>query len=135
MSDNTRELSMIKETNTSVEFQVKELKDYVDHFGDNLYLSSSQINVEVSTGFATKPISLSEVLKQCNSTFAEQEVQNTGTDEHISNIQKDLATKAPDSVLFNIGTLERKVKTIEIHLQKEEEQGIGVRFKLHDLFI
>jgi polyhydroxyalkanoate synthesis regulator phasin len=107
-------------------FQLKELKDYVDHFADNLVLSSGQITVETDAGFTIKPTSLTETLKLARHTLTELETGAEKTGEKIEQITSDLDTKAPDTVLFNVSTLERKVSTIEVHLRKEEEQGIGV---------
>lgn len=109
------------------QFQLKELKDYVDHFADNLVLSSGQITVETDAGFTAKPVSLTETLKLARSTLTEIETGTEKTEERIEQICTDLDSKAPDTVLFNVSTLERKVSTIEVHLRKEEEQGIGVR--------
>ena len=108
------------------QFQLKELKDYVDHFADNLVLSSGQITVETDAGFTAKPVSLTETLKLARGTLTEIETGAERADAKIEQIFTDLETKAPDTVLFNVSTLERKVSTIEMHLRKEEEQGIGV---------
>jgi hypothetical protein len=108
------------------QFQLKELKDYVDHFADNLVLSSGQITVETDAGFTPKPISLTETLKLARGTLTELETGAERTGERVEQIAADLETKAPDTVLFNVNTLERKVSTIEVHLRKEGEQGIGV---------
>jgi hypothetical protein len=108
------------------QFQLKELKDYVDHFADNLVLSSGQITVETDAGFNVKPMSLTETLKGARGALTDLETGAEKTGEKIEQIVTDLDTKAPDTVLFNVSTLERKVSTIEVHLRKEEEQGIGV---------
>jgi len=111
---------------TETQFVVKELKQYVDHFGDNLILSSSQITVDPQIGFSSKPISLSDTLKQCSNNFRHMSEKTDEHDVYIASMLKDIETKAPDSVLVNVNTLEKKVSTIEVHLQKEEEVGIGV---------
>lgn len=36
--------------NKETQFLLKELKEYVDHFGDNLILASTQITVESKVG-------------------------------------------------------------------------------------
>ncbi len=125
MTDNSAQVERLQKSNDDTVFQLKEMKDYVDHFADNLILNSQQIMVDVQAGFGTKPISLTEVLKTCNSNFLDISEIDTKQDEHISKIFADLDTKAPDSVLFNISTLEKKVATIELHIKKEEEQGMG----------
>jgi len=120
-------ITTVEESCKDTQFQLKELKDYVDHFADNLVLSSGQITVEVDSGFSVKPVSLTETLKLARTTLTEIETGAERTTEQIEQINQDLETKAPDTVLFNVNTLERKVSTIEVHLRKEEEQGIGVR--------
>jgi hypothetical protein len=117
------------ETNLSqTQFILKELKEYVDHFGDNLVLSSSQITVESTIGFAKKPMNLSEILKQCNNQFLDIDAKAVEQNNHMDDLKKEIDTKAPDSVLFNIANAEKKISAIELHLHKEAEQGIAVRF-------
>ncbi len=48
---------------TELEFKVKETRHIVDHFGDSLVLSSTQITVESSVGFSKRPMSLYDILK------------------------------------------------------------------------
>jgi len=126
-------ITTVEESCKDTQFQLKELKDYVDHFADNLVLSSGQITVEVDSGFSVKPVSLTETLKLARTTLTEIEAGAEKAEEKMEQMSQDLETKAPDTVLFNVNTLERKVSTIEVHLRKEEEQGIGVRarFLLH----
>jgi len=127
-------ITTVEESCKDTQFQLKELKDYVDHFADNLVLSSGQITVEVDSGFSVKPVSLTETLKLARTTLTEIEAGAEKAEEKMEQMSQDLETKAPDTVLFNVNTLERKVSTIEVHLRKEEEQGIGVRvrpFTLH----
>lgn len=119
-------INTVEESCKDTQFQLKELKDYVDHFADNLVLSSGQITVEVDSGFSVKPVSLTETLKLARTTLTEIETGAEQAEEKIEKIFQDLEAKAPDTVLFNVNTLERKVATIEVHLRKEEEQGIGV---------
>lgn len=119
-------MTTLEDSCKNTEFIVKELKDYVDHFGDNLFLSSNQITVETTTGFSQKPVNLTDILKQCNTQFIDGEAKAVEHDEKINTLSEELATKAPETILFNVATLEKKVGTIEIHLQKEEEQGIAV---------
>ncbi len=120
-------ITTVEESCKDTQFQLKELKDYVDHFADNLVLSSGQITVEVDSGFSVKPVSLTETLKLARTTLTEIEAGAEKAEEKMEQMSQDLETKAPDTVLFNVNTLERKVSTIEVHLRKEEEQGIGVR--------
>jgi hypothetical protein len=126
MSDTMKFMNNLEEGFKETQFQLKEMKDYVDHFADNLVLNSQQITVDTYAGFSSKPTTLTEVLKMCNTNFEDIGVVNNKQDESIAKIFTDLETKAPDSVLFNITTLEKKVGTIELHIQKEEEQGMGV---------
>lgn len=130
MTENTKQVHRLQLSSDETQFQLKELKDYVDHFADNLVLNSQQIMVDVQAGFNSKPISLTDVLKQCTNNFNDINDMNKLQGEQITKIFSDLDTKAPDSVLFNISTLEKKVATIELHIKKEEEQGMGVSSNL-----
>lgn len=62
---------------SEIHFDLLKLKDYVDHFGDNLVLASCQIQVEPSSGFSSRPMTLLDVLKTCHGSFA-------GIDDSIS---------------------------------------------------
>eukprot|EP00599_Poterioochromonas_sp_BG-1_P008007 CAMPEP_0173150978 /NCGR_PEP_ID=MMETSP1105-20130129/11295_1 /TAXON_ID=2985 /ORGANISM="Ochromonas sp., Strain BG-1" /LENGTH=618 /DNA_ID=CAMNT_0014066243 /DNA_START=79 /DNA_END=1935 /DNA_ORIENTATION=- len=125
MSESTKSMTDLQDGFKETQFQLREMKDYVDHFADNLVLNSQQITVDTYAGFSSKPITLTEVLKMCNTNFEDVTTVNNTQNEQITKIFNDLETKAPDSVLFNITTLEKKVGTIELHIQKEEEQGMG----------
>lgn len=111
-------------------FELKEMKDYVDHFADNLVLNSQQITVDTYAGFSSKPITLTEVLRMCNGQFIDIAAISNKQDEKLVKVAADLDTKAPDTLVFNVSTLEKKVGTIELHIQKEEEQGIGALRKI-----
>jgi hypothetical protein len=128
-------ISAVDASCKDTQFQLKELKDYVDHFADNLVLSSGQIMVEVDAGFSTKPVSLTSTLQLAKGSLTEIETEAQKTDERLEAMSADLDSKAPNTVLFNVSTLERKVSTIEVHLRKEEEQGIGVRTLLTLLYM
>lgn len=132
MADAGRTLSTVQESCDKTQFQLTELKDYVDHFADNLIISSKQITVDPEIGFAPKPITLSETLTLCHKNFSDVEQGQQEMDAQIIKMQEELDAKAPDSILFNVSNLEKKVGTIELHLQKEEEQGIGVSFPLNN---
>ena len=127
MVDAKRTLTTVQDSCNDTQFQLKELKDYVDHFADNLILSSNQITVDAEVGFGAKVMPLTEALTLCKQSFTDIEQGQKDMTEQITRISEDLETKAPDSILFNVSTLEKKVGTIELHLQKEEEQGMGVR--------
>jgi hypothetical protein len=125
MSDTTKVMTTLQDGFAETQFQLKEMKDYVDHFADNLVLNSQQITVDTYAGFSNKPATLTEILKLCHNNFEDIVGVNNKQNEEITKMFGDLDTKAPDSVLFNIMTLEKKVGTIELHIQKEEEQGMG----------
>jgi len=125
MSETGRIIVEVDQSCKDTLFQLQELRNYVDHFADNLVLSSGQITVETDAGFNVRPTSLTDTLKQCSNTLNEFQETGVVVEGKITQIFKDLDTKAPDTVLFNVNTLERKVATIEMHLRKEEEQGIG----------
>lgn len=107
------------------QFKLKELKEYVDHFGDNLILGANQITVDVSAGFSMRPVNLLDVLKQCSGNFTDLDETLTTHDKNIKENASVIATKADDTVLFNVDTLEGKVEFIEAYLKKEEEQGVS----------
>lgn len=109
----------------TTQFQLKEMKDYVDHFADNLILNSQQIMVDSYAGFSNRPLTLTEILRMCRGTLDDVAAVDATQTEQIRKAFAELDTKAPDTVLFNITTLEKKVGTIELHIQKEEEQGMG----------
>lgn len=115
-------------------FQLKELKDYVDHFGDNLILPSSQITVEASAGYDTRPKSLLEILKLSNGQMLDvQESLSTHTAQ-ISASEAEIRTKADEGVIHEVKGLQRKVASIENHILKDEEQGVGaMRRTVEDL--
>jgi hypothetical protein len=107
------------------QFKLKELKEYVDHFGDNLILGANQITVDVSAGFSMRPLNLLDILKQCSGNFTDLDETLTNHDKDIKDNAAAVATKADDTVLFNVDTLESKVEFIEAYLKKEEEQGVS----------
>lgn len=123
MDVNTKQMLSVQTSCDETQFQLKEMKDYVDHFADNLILNSSQITVDTYAGFSSKPIPLTEVLRMCTNNFNEMSTLTSRQAEQMTKLASSLDTKAPDSILFNISTLEKKVGTIELHIQKEEEQG------------
>eukprot|EP01033_Poteriospumella_lacustris_P007943 gene7943-5716_t len=130
MDNNNKNIATMQDTCDKTVFQLKEMKDYVDHFADNLVLNSQQITVDTYAGFSSKPITLTEVLRMCNGQFVDITGINSRQDEQITKLFADLDTKAPDTIVFNVATLEKKVGTIELHIQKEEEQGIGALRKI-----
>ncbi len=115
-------------------FKLKELKDYVEHFADNLILPSSQITVEASSGFSSRPMPLLEVLKTQNNFNLSQEELNKSHGEQIKLSQDKIETKADDSLVHDVNGISRKVTAIENHILKEEEQGVGaIRRATEDL--
>lgn len=107
------------------QFQLKELREYVDRFGDNLILNSNQIIVESSAGYSTRPLSLLEILKQTNALNHDVDQRLTEQGKQITENTANISRKADDSIVFNVDTLETKVKAIEAHLKREEEQGVS----------
>lgn len=126
MDKTTSEITYVVKTCNDTVFQLKEMKDYVDHFADNLILNSQQILVDTSAGFSTKPLPLTDVLRLCTNNFDDIQKISQQHESHLNKVDSELETKAPDSVLFNVTNLEKKVATIELHIKKEEEQGLGV---------
>jgi hypothetical protein len=117
--------TMEKKTNDT-QFETKELRHIVDHFGDNLILSSTQITVESAAGFGKRPQALLDVLKQChgNMTATDKTLGDYGI--RIADNTEGIATKADATVAFAVQTLDKDVLAIKTHLKKEEDQGISV---------
>lgn len=113
-----------------IEFQLKTLKDYVDHFGDNLVLASCQITVEASAGFSSRPISLLDVLKQCNGSLFDLDKSITTHTGLIEQNTADILTKADAGICFEVENLSTRTKAIEKHLKNEEEQGVNAIRKM-----
>lgn len=113
-----------KKANETI-FSLKELKDYVEHFADNLILPSSQITVESAAGYASRPTPLLEILKTQNATNKEHASTLKTQGDDITENQNKIATKADDSLVHDVKGLSRKVTAIENHILKEEEQGVG----------
>lgn len=119
-----------------LEFQLKTLKDYVDHFGDNLVLASCQITVEASAGFSSRPISLLDVLKQCNGSLQDIDKSITTHAGLIETNSADILTKADSGICFEVENLGTRTKAIEKHLKSEEEQGVNaIRKMCEDLIV
>lgn len=104
-----------------------ELKDVVDHFGENLMVSATQVTVEASAGLSQRPINLLEALTRVNTsvTNADANIQNHAL--KIASNAADILTKADIAVLFDVDKLGERLKIIEVHIKREEEQGVGVR--------
>jgi len=119
-----------------LEFQLKTLKDYVDHFGDNLVLASCQITVEASAGFSSRPISLLDVLKQCNGSLLDIDKSITTHAGQIETNSAEIQTKADAGICFEVENLGTRTKAIEKHLKSEEEQGVNaIRKMCEDLIV
>jgi len=126
LNDKFREsLEAIDTKTKETAFETKELKHTVDHFGDNLILSSTQITVESTAGFSKRPQSLLDVLKTCQQNLTSMD---RTLNEHTSKITENtdaIITKADATVAFAVQTLDKDVLAIKNHLKKEEDQGIS----------
>jgi UTP:GlnB (protein PII) uridylyltransferase len=127
LNDKFRESLEAVDTKTKeTAFETKELKHTVDHFGDNLILSSTQITVESTAGFSKRPQSLLDVLKTCQTNMSSADRTLA---EHTAKITENtdaIVTKADATVAFAVQTLDKDVLAIKNHLKKEEDQGISV---------
>jgi hypothetical protein len=135
--EKTNDMFVQAESKTmDLEFQLKTLKDYVDHFGDNLVLASCQITVEASAGFSSRPISLLDVLKQCNGSLLDIDKSITTHAGLIETNTADILTKADAGICFEVENLGTRTKAIEKHLKSEEEQGVNaIRKMCEDLIV
>jgi chromosome segregation ATPase len=131
----THAVAALDSKSNDVQLQLRELKDYVEHFGDNIVLASSQVTVESSAGYAERPISLLEVLKRCNLNINDLQSTCHDQEDKITANKDAINTKAGDECLFDIQTLQKKVSNIENHLKREEEQGISVSSQCFDMGI
>ena len=120
-----RTLKALDTKGNDTNFRLTELKEYVEHFADNLILPSSQITVESSSGFDPRPRPLLEILKLCSGQFADVHEIITDQGGQLKTNAAAILTKADESVIFDVQGLQRKVTTIEKHLLKDEEQGVG----------
>lgn len=114
-----------KKTNHT-EFETKALRHYVDHFGDNLTLSSSQIIVESTAGISKKPMSLLDVCTGFNSKFVGMNEKIVNHDERITSNVAAIETKADASLAFEVQTVSDELGIIRELLKREEDQGINV---------
>ena len=121
-------ISALEAKANQADFHMKELQHRVDHFGDNLTLSSNQIVVESSVGFTKRPTSLFEVLKTCNSNFENINAAVTKHGQDITKNTADIETKADATLAISVETLTTNMNTVKEHLKKEEKQGVNVRF-------
>ena len=125
-------LTAMDSLNKETQFKLTELKDYVDHFGDNLILASSQITVESAIGFSSRPMALRDVLKQLNK-FTNDTSETLETHEtKIEENQNKVETKADATILTDVTQINHRVMSIEAHLKKEEETGISAIRKMCD---
>jgi hypothetical protein len=120
------DVKAIEKQSNDTAFETKELRHIVDHFGDNLILSSNQITVESTVGFSKRPMSLFDVLKYCQRDL---EDINTSVKNHEGRIGENteaITTKADATVAFAVQTLDKDVLAIKNHLKQEEDQGVSV---------
>ncbi len=121
--------AMEKKNNETFQ-EAKEIKRIVDNFADNLVLSSTQITVETSSGFAKRPMPLLDILKDCCIRLNNIDSTNTQHSQMIAESQTAITTKADATVTFAVQSLDRDVSTIKSYLKKEEETGIHVSYML-----
>jgi hypothetical protein len=110
---------------SNLHMNVKELEDFVNHYHEGLILPASQIRVETTAGFSDRPMTLIEVLGLCNVDFEHLREHTSRIDQRLINHDEELSKKAPESILFQVNSIERKVAAVEYVLQKEEDQGLS----------
>lgn len=119
------DVELIEKKSNDTAFETKELRHIVDHFGDNLILSSTQITVESTVGFSKRPMSLFDVLKRCQRDLEDINENVKGHDNRIAENSESITTKADATVAFAVQTLDKDVLAIKNHLKQEEDQGIS----------
>jgi len=125
-------LTAMDALNKETQFKLTELKDYVDHFGDNLILASSQITVESAIGFSSRPMALRDVLKQLNKFTEDTSETLTSHTTQIEENHNTVNTKADATIITDVNQINQRVMSIEAHLKKEEETGISAIRKMCD---
>lgn len=118
-------ISEITERTNETDRETKALRHYVDHFGDNLTLSSSQIIVESTAGISKKPMSLLDVCAGFNSNFINNADMIEKHGISISNAEEAIETKADASLMFDVQRVGEELNLIKEHLKREEDQGIN----------
>lgn len=119
-------LDTMEQKNAETYQQTKEIKRIVDNFADNLVLSSTQITVETSSGFAKRPMPLLEILKDCCTRLNNIDNLNETQSEQINQTIETLTTKADATLTFAVQAIEKDVTSIKAYLKKEEDTGIHV---------
>lgn len=122
------DVKAIEKQSNDTSFETKELRHIVDHFGDNLILSSNQITVESTVGFSKRPMSLFDVLKYCQRDLTDINGAVKSHEARLLENTEAIATKADATVAFAVQTLDKDVLAIKNHLKQEEDQGISVSY-------
>jgi hypothetical protein len=125
LADGDEKMSAMDSMNKDSLRRLMELKEYVDHFGDNLILASSQITVESTVGFSDRPMPLRDTLRRVNKIMAAHELAVNEHAEQIASASNEIQTKADATVVMDVVSTMERVKVVEEHLKKEEEQGIS----------
>lgn len=123
-----RSLQAMDSMNRETQFILKELREYVEHFGDNLILASTQITVESKVGFADRPMSLQDILKMLNKSLNGMGTTLTEHTNQICDNTATILTKADATIAVQVTDVEKRVDGIEYHLKQEAESGINVRY-------
>ena len=121
------DVKAIEKQSNETSFETKELRHIVDHFGDNLILSSNQIIVESTVGFSKRPMSLFDCMKYCQRDLEDLNISVKNHQSRIEENTESITTKADATVAFAVQTLDKDVLAIKNHLKQEEDQGISVR--------
>ena len=111
----------------SVDFEDKlgALRKHVESLPDTLVLSSNQITVAASAGFASKPMNLFEILKLCNTSIMSlQGISSEHTNQIADNV-KATSKKADETVLVDIHQHDTRLLAIEDKLRRDEEEGVN----------
>jgi adenosine deaminase len=126
MTKSKKELAKVEEKRLETEAKMDDLKTYVDNFGENLMLSAAQITVSSSAGFAAKPLSLHEILKQVHASMLETQTTMIAHGGQIQANEEMIKTKADESIVFEMEVVSKKMEDVEKHVRKEDEQGVSV---------
>lgn len=130
----TEMVDFLAQTKSSIEFmekqnndtyaETKEIRRVVDNFADNIVISSTQVTVESSAGFAKRPMPLLDILKDTSAKINAIDNLLLEHGHQLIDSFNSLNTKADASLAISVQSLDRDIASIKAYLKKEEDTGI-----------
>ena len=119
LKSSTEQFVSLEEKSTEFDSQLSALRKHVEGLADALVLSSNQITVAASAGFASKPMNLFEILKLCNTSIMSlQGISSEHTNQIADNV-KSTAKKADETVVLDINNHDARLGEIEDRFKQE----------------